>query len=170
MKFASMLGQTEDYKKYGADEETPSGVEDVRNSTQAGGSSLNLVLTDVSTINGPPDAVEEEEILFDELQEPEDYVLRDDDDESDEDNDDDDEEDGDDDGETLGDITEDTEIDFSVVSKSVSMKAKSSTSRNITVHENVNGTFFVCPCGHSSTNKSGSTPTTDSLSILSLIT
>ena len=157
MKFASMLGQTEDYKKYGADEETPSGVEDVRNSTQAGGSSLNLVLTDVSTINGPPDAVEEEEILFDELQEPEDYVLRDDDDESDEDNDDDDEEDGDDDGETLGDITEDTEIDFSVVSKSVSMKAKSSTSRNITVHENVNGTFFVCPCGHSSTNKSGST-------------
>ena len=35
------------------------------------------------------------------------------------------------------------------------MKAKSS--RNITVLEKPNGTFFICPCGHSSTNKSGST-------------
>ena len=28
---------------------------------------------------------------------------------------------------------------------------------NITVLEKPNGTFFICPCGHSSTNKSGST-------------
>ena len=49
---ANMLGQTEDYKKYGVDEETPSGVEDIRNSTQRTGMSLNLVLSDVSSIGG----------------------------------------------------------------------------------------------------------------------
>ena len=76
MRMSNMLGQSDDYKKYGADEETPSGVEDVRNSTQATGSSLNLVLTDVSSINAPSiAAASEDEIIFDELQDPEDYVL-----------------------------------------------------------------------------------------------
>ena len=53
MRISASTGQTEDYKKFGVDEETPSGVLDVRNSTQASGSSLNLVLSDVSSIQAP---------------------------------------------------------------------------------------------------------------------
>ena len=40
-------------------------------------------------------------------------------------------------------------------SKSTTMKSK--TSRNMTVVERNDETFYVCPCGFSSTNKSGST-------------
>ena len=53
IRVSALTGQTEDYKKFGVDEETPSGVLDVRNSTQASGSSLNLVLSDVSSIQAP---------------------------------------------------------------------------------------------------------------------
>ena len=68
MKTATATGQSEDYKKFGADEETPSGVEaeDVRNSTHQTGSSLNLVLNDVSSIRVSDN--NEEEIQFEELQ------------------------------------------------------------------------------------------------------
>ena len=44
IRIAALTGQSEDYKKFGVDEETPSGVLDIRNSTQASGSTLNLVL------------------------------------------------------------------------------------------------------------------------------
>ena len=85
MRMTTMLGQSDDYKKYGVDEETPSGVEDVRNFTQATGSSLNLVLPDVSSINAPPSHVPagEDDIIFDELQDPENYVLQDDEEDGD---------------------------------------------------------------------------------------
>ena len=62
--------------KFGVDEETPSGVLDVRNSTQASGSSVNLVLSDMSSIQAPEVVVldeddNENEIIFEELQAPE---------------------------------------------------------------------------------------------------
>ena len=65
IKIATMTGQTDHYKKFGADEETPSGVEDdVRNSTQRSETeSYNLVLSDVSRIPNR----EEESIEFEEL-------------------------------------------------------------------------------------------------------
>ena len=72
-----MTGQTEDYKKLGVDEETPSGVvEDIRNSTQTTCSSYNLVLSDMSSIQSPLD--EDEEILFEELERPENENILDD--------------------------------------------------------------------------------------------
>ena len=137
----------------------------MRNSTQATGSSLNLVLPDVSIINAPPSHVPagEDDIIFDELQDPENYVLQDD-------KEDDDYEDlayNNEDEETIDAHDEEDEEeegyeDFTapsftstVSTRKVQMKAKSS--RNITVLEKPNGTFFICPCGHSSTNKSGST-------------
>jgi len=57
---------------------TPSGVLDVRNSTQASGSSVNLVLSDMSSIQAPEVVVQDEddnenEIIFDELQAPEEH-------------------------------------------------------------------------------------------------
>ena len=70
MKIARLTGQSENYKKFVADQETPSGVEsveadDVRNSTQRAGSSLNLVLTDVSSIR--VEGAAEDDIEFEEL-------------------------------------------------------------------------------------------------------
>ena len=50
MKIANLLGQSKDYKKFGADEETPSAAKEIRNSTQRTGTSLNLVISDVSSI------------------------------------------------------------------------------------------------------------------------
>ena len=44
MRIAEMTGQSDDFKKLGVDEETPSGVMDVRNSTQASSGSLLLIL------------------------------------------------------------------------------------------------------------------------------
>jgi len=61
MRIATCLGQSDDFRKFGVDGEMPSGVEDVRNSTQRSGSSLNLMLTDVSRIQPPPVIVEEDE-------------------------------------------------------------------------------------------------------------
>ena len=68
-----LLGQSDDFKKFGVDEETPSGVEDIRNSTQRSGATSGLILTDVSRI--APIENEEEEIVFDELQKPDDFIV-----------------------------------------------------------------------------------------------
>ena len=79
MKIASLTGQSEDYKKFGADEETPSGVEvddvrveedDVRNSTHQAGSSQNLVLNDLSSVRSSKD-----NISFDELVNTEEHYI-----------------------------------------------------------------------------------------------
>ena len=83
IRIASLLGQSEDYKKFGADEETPSGVELIRNSTQMTGSLLNLHLSDVSNIMPVSQAEEEgENIVFEELQKPEEIDFLDDENES----------------------------------------------------------------------------------------
>ena len=167
MKIANMLGQTEDYKKYGVDEETPSGVEDIRNSTQRTGMSLNLVLSDVSSIVGPTQDTDDN-IVFDELRRPEEdnfleegtnqesqvtFLHEDVDNET-----------NDEDGENENDDAED--MHFTCMSttgrnhtnernpKSTTMKSKQP--RNITMVERHDKTMFVCPCGFSSTNKSGS--------------
>ena len=65
MKICNATGQVADYKKFGVDEETPSGVEDIRNSTQRTGSTLNQMLSDVSSIHHVDEA-----IAFEELGEP----------------------------------------------------------------------------------------------------
>ena len=163
IKIATMLGQTEDYKKFGVDEETPSGVEHIRNSTQNAGTSLNLVLSDVSSIM----TVEEEEdgqdnIIFEELQRPNDEnFLEEEEVEEDEQTELLNEESVVNDettNETDG-MDDDDEMNFTCMDrrapKSTTMKSK--PSRNITVVERNEETFFVCPCGFSSTNKSGST-------------
>ena len=70
---AILLGQSEDYKMFGADMGTPFGVEEIRNSTQRTGLSLNLVLYNVSSIMPPNDNaadVDEDDIVFEELQTP----------------------------------------------------------------------------------------------------
>ena len=162
MKIATLTGQTEDYKKFGVDEETPSGVEDIRNSTQRSGSSYNLVLSDVSSIQ----AHEEDEgqgILFEEIERPTENVLEETNETSD----------NHDDNDDVNAAKEDTEIDDASIDESVdrddidfvdprkksllskTLKAKK-PSRDITVVEVQEKTFFVCPCGFSSTNKSGS--------------
>ena len=53
IRIAALTGQSEDYKKFGVDEETPSGVLDIRNSTQASGSTLNLVSVSVGADSAP---------------------------------------------------------------------------------------------------------------------
>ena len=177
MKIASILGQSEDYKKFGADEETPSGVEEIRNSTQRTGLSLNLVLSDVSSIMPPNDNaadVDEDNIVFEELQRPDDNDFLVDEEESDFEVDDengtdiDEDEDpceDDTDEESRVDNVEGDDMDFTCLEltgselgkarRSMTMKAKKA--RDITVVEKNNKTLFVCHCGFSSTNKSGST-------------
>ena len=160
MRIATLTGQSEDYKKFGVDEETPSGVEDIRNSTQRTGSSLHLVLSDVSSIREREDD-NNEEIVFDELQdrEQENFLEETNDREDQEIDNEADNEDTIAEEETI--VSEhDGSIDFNIsVSKKKpnlrkNMKAKNS--RNITVIEKPDKTFFVCDCGYSSTSKSGS--------------
>jgi hypothetical protein len=153
MKIATLTGQTEDYKKFGVDEETPSGVEDIRNSTQQSGSSYSLVLSDVSSIQ-TPEEVDGLDIVFDELLRPSlENVLED----TRENDEIDDEEEV-----TINTTVAEEEscgdyINFSTNKPRLSktMKAGNPT-RNITIVESQDKTFFVCPCGFSSTNKSGS--------------
>ena len=160
MRIASMTGQSEDYQKFGVDEETPSGVLDVRNSTQRTGSSFNLVLTDVSSIQ----SIEEEDgIAFDNLSKPleENFLLVEsveNIDEHDVDESDDLEENSDAQDDDDMSLTCNDEIDFSSTNKKKPNLSKTmkSTSRNITVIERHDRTFFVCRCGFSSTNQSGS--------------
>ena len=64
MKLCDFLGQNEDYRRFGADEETPSGVveeEIYRNSTQLPGS--QVMILNISSIND----TNEEEFYFDNL-------------------------------------------------------------------------------------------------------
>ena len=68
MRICTATGQVADYKKFGVDEETPSGVEDIRNSTQRTGSTMNLMLSDVSSIQHVDEV--DEAIEFEELGEP----------------------------------------------------------------------------------------------------
>ena len=167
IKIATMTGQTEDYKKLGVDEETPSGVvEDIRNSTQTTGSSYNLVLSDMSSIQSPLD--EDEEILFEELERPENENILDDEGSTTPTNvtgyNEDDEEQLEENAVSVNEDTNASTIDenddmvFTCVQNrsKLSTTMKSKKSRNITVVEQHNKTFFVCPCGFSSTNKSGS--------------
>ena len=167
IKIATMTGQTEDYKKLGVDEETPSGVvEDIRNSTQTTGSSYNLVFSDMSSIQSPLD--EDEEILFEELERPENENILDDEGSTTPTNvtryDEDDEEQLEENAVSVNEDTNASTIDENddMVFTCVQNRSKLSTtmklkkSRNITVVEQHNKTFFVCPCGFSSTNKSGS--------------
>ena len=175
MRIASLLGQTDDYKKFGVDEETPSGVEDIRssgiddirNSTQRTASSLNLVLSDVSRIVGPEveaNHAEEpnDEIDFEEIGEPEkgSCFIHDEEDETNQeepeemvseeiiDNHEYEETNVNDNETTYRD--EDMEFTELEVPEQNSMKV-----RNISTLEKGDKTFFLCPCGHSSTNKSG---------------
>ena len=156
MKIASMTGQSEDYQKFGVDEETPSGVLDFRNSTQRTGSSFNLVLTDVSRIQ----PIEEDVITFEELSRPveenflEDFVE--DDEEVDESQNDDYEENSELQEDDDMSLTCNDDIDFNSTNKKKPNLSKSKKSRNITVIERHDKTFFVCHCGFSSTNQSGS--------------
>ena len=156
MKIASMTGQSEDYQKFGVDEETPSGVLDFRNSTQRTGSSFNLVLTDVSRIQ----PIEEDVITFEELSRPveenflEDFVE--DDEEVDESQNDDYEENSELQEDDDMSLTCNDDIDFNSTNKKKPNLSKSMKSRNITVIERHDKTFFVCHCGFSSTNQSGS--------------
>ena len=174
MKLAKLLGQTEDFRKFGADEETPSGVEEIRNSTQRSGpgESLNLVLSDVSSIlptNGNGIELEDDNIIFDELQKPtEDDFLHDetfsDDAEDQVENETESEnetevqesieDESDEDDDMVFTCVENTEPSRTRSRRSTTMKARQP--RNITVVEKNNQTFFVCHCGFSSTNKSGS--------------
>ena len=181
IKIAKMTGQVEDYKKFGVDEETPSGVEsvsgveslggsqDIRNSTQNTGSSLNLMLSDVSNIEhqGGDD---NEGIVFDELRSvsAENFV------EESRDEDLEDELDGVDGSVAEQEYTgqeynENTilcsdddmdEINFTAVAEKPNlrkpMKAKTNSSKNITVIERAEKSFFVCQCGFSATSLSGS--------------
>ena len=158
IRVSGLTGQTEDYKKFGVDEETPSGVLDVRNSTQASGSSLNLVLSDVSSIQAPEveqHGPDDNDIIFDELQPPEDddFLV-----ESSEDLDDD---------ATLEEATEirseeehnDSNDDNEGISflthPKLTEDSKRDDTRDITVLEKGDKTFFVCQCGYSSGSKSG---------------
>ena len=138
------------------DEETPSGVLDVRNSTQASGSSLNLVLSDVSSIQAPEieqHGADDDDIIFDELQPPEDddFLVETSEDledavtleeatgiQSEEEHDD----------------SNDEGISFLPHSK-LAEHSKRDVTRDITVLEKGDKTFFVCQCGYSSGSNSG---------------
>ena len=181
IKIATATGQTEDFKKYGVDEETPSGCEDPKNSTQrSGGSSYNLVLPDVSSIQSPQANDEESEgINFDVLERPSSLdIMQESSDgaefgaeESHEGTEfeadgthDETEFGGDESNENT--LTEETEDEDGMLFLDAHTprthrrahlgKTLKASSRNITVVESGNNTFFVCPCGFSSTNRSGS--------------
>ena len=167
MKIASMTGQSEDYKRFGVDEETPSGVLDIRNSTQRSGSSSNLVLSDISRIG---DRHENDDIAFDVIERPEETNFIDEftlarssttDNEtrtnnSIERNDDDDDDDDDDGEQNANENQDNVEDDFIFHQKPNLSRSLKSTSRNVTVISSNEKTFFVCNCGFSSTSQSGS--------------
>ena len=75
IRLCDFLGQNDDYKRYGADEETPSGVEEFsgyRNSTQLPGSQgLRLHVSSIEQVE------EEEGIQFDNLTRPEESEFSD---------------------------------------------------------------------------------------------
>ena len=170
IKIATATGQTEDFKKYGVDEETPSGCEDPKNSTQrSGGSSYNLLLPDVSSIQSPQANDDEaEEINFDVLERPSSLDIMQESSDGAEfgaDETHDGTEHGTDES-SENTLTEETEDDDGMIfldahsprthRRAHLSKTLKASNRNITVVESGNDTFFVCPCGFSSTNRSGS--------------
>ena len=146
MKIANMTGQTEDFKKLGADEETPSGVEDVRNSTQrSAASSYNLVLEDVSIIPTP----EEDLIAFEEIERPQEVIFMEEE------------------REDMMELTNVDNIDESSVKNNTENETESqeaiefselqqNKTRNVSVVESGNKSTFICDCGFVSSSKSGS--------------
>ena len=164
IKLASFTGQTEDYQKFGADEETPSGVLEVMNSTQRTGSSFNMLLSDVSSIQRR-EVLEDDAIDFEELSRPvEENFLEETGGHNDEDAYDVSQEDSVD----ANNVSEDSEKDdmsltcqeddeeFEFTNKKKPNLSKTMKSRNITVLDTQDKTFFVCNCGFSSTSQSGS--------------
>lgn len=170
MKICDLLGQNEDYRRFGADEETPSGLQEdsripssaYRNSTQVSGSQgLNL---HVSCIEQPIEQHVEDDLVFDVLSEDTDFFNE----------------------ESLNDMNNeeaevsqsqeevfqkiqcmecelsfDSEVNLNVhISKehqtaSHGSKSKPMNSkRNITLITRQDQSYHVCECGYSSTNKS----------------
>ena len=136
MKICDNLAQNEDYRRFGVDEETPSGVEEaIRNSTQVPGSqALSL---HVSSIEHPID----DQIDFDSLAPPVDSFLE--------------EVDASNEVETPPNETDEDDFDSIVrpnLRKSLSMRG--TKSREITEILKMDKTYYVCACGYSSGNKS----------------
>ena len=131
IKICDNTGQNDDYRRFGVDEETPSGVEEVvRNSTQIPGSHpLNL---QVSAIQEPADTIE-----FDTLPPPDESFFT--------------EEEGTTDG--IEDV-EEIENDDDQSRLNLRRDMRGNKSREIAEVLNGNKTFFVCECGYSSVNKS----------------
>ena len=172
MKICDLLGQNEDYRRFGADEETPSGVEDdsgYRNSTQVSGSQgLSIQM---SRIEDP----EEEDMEFDNIS-PEKTFMHDESEEVDND------------GTLLhgaSDFSEHTSVsninfqcvecrkpfetqndlnthvteehEASAGSSKPRSKNMSKRDRSITEISKHNKTYYVCGCGYSSLHKSACT-------------
>ena len=140
MKLCDYLGQNEDYRRFGADEETPSGVEDqgFRNSTQVAGSQgLSLQISSIET----PEVVEEDDLEFDHLPEANDTfvsLLRENEEQLEPNN------------------QEETDFDMEASGSrtNLSKQMSQSKTRSITEISKTNKTYFVCDCGYSSANKS----------------
>ena len=144
MRICDLLGQNDDYRRFGADEETPSGVESLsgegmmmRNSTQMPGS--QAISLNMSSINHPAPA--EDDIDFDTLAPPNESFFEEEANEA-----------SDDGQNEIDDVVE--EIDARSSKQSFSKNLKSSNNRTITEVTALNKTNFVCNCGYSSANKS----------------
>ena len=154
IRLCDLLGQNEDYKRFGADEETPSGVEEFssyRNSTQLPGSQgFRLQVSSIAA------HVEEEEgIEFDNLTEPEDNEFIDQ---------------LDNEVESLdkSKSCEECDMDFNTIEefrrhfideheKEVSSNKSKRNQRYITEVSKNDTIYFVCNCGFSSVQKSAAT-------------
>ena len=166
-----LLGQNDDYKRFGADEETPSGVEEFsnyRNSTQMPGSQgLRLHVSSIQEVE------EEDNVFFDNLSRPEDFDDDDDDDAEDDEGEEQlepnhgievDEGGPDINSEELNSCSEcnetfNTRGELSTHVKSthrVKDKKTQQSSRYITEVSRNNKAYFVCTCGFSSLQKSAS--------------
>lgn len=167
IRLCDFLGQNDDYKRYGADEETPSGVEEFsgyRNSTQLPGSQgLRLHVSSIEQVE------EEEGIQFDNLTRPEESEF------SDQSAEEANALTGIEVGEEIENISKDLisceecdkefntrrELSTHFTNKH-GVQDKSSTTHNktpryITEVPRNNTTYFVCNCGFSSLQKSAST-------------
>ena len=146
MRICDLLGQNEDYRRFGADEETPSGVESssvdgLRNSTQLPGSqgiSLNNISSIDQVINQD---VDQDEIDFDTLEPPHETFF--------------DEGEASEDDQDVDD--EPNESRNSQFRAAQVMKNTKNANRTITEVTILSKTSFVCECGYSSGNKSATT-------------
>ena len=125
IKLCDALGQNDDYRRFGADEETPSGVEEVRNSTGIPGSQpLELHESVIPT---------EDEIAFETLAPPRDSFLS----ES---------------HEKDSFVVEDGNVQ--VVDDTRNSNNEAAAARKISEIKKQNKTYLICNCGFSSTSKS----------------